>query len=124
MVATLAPTPTREARVGRSASACSTEPVRLTNWRKVTGPTFSLRMSRSQAIFCDGVCLLPSVLAISGGLDRLLSRTDLGLGTVQEPSDVGAVVVDHESCDQRGRGGELDALGGPALEKRDIGAAR
>src|SRR5689334_22748819 len=101
MVVTLAPTPMREARRGRSARACSTDPVRFTNCLNVTGPTFSVRISRSQASSCDGVRSLPAALIMSGRFSRLLVVADLRLGAVDQAADIGPMIVDEQGGKHR-----------------------
>ena len=62
---------------GRASSAASAEPSRLRSWRKVCGPTLSVRMSRSQATRCASVSvrLRPSL-----GLRLLAADLRLGAG--------------------------------------------
>src|SRR5690242_1607884 len=91
---TRAPMPARRASCGSCSIAASAEPARLSSWRKVTGPTLSVRMRRSQATFAAGERTVPGLAAISGG--RLLLGADLGLGALKQSTDIGPVVVDQE----------------------------
>ena len=77
---------------GSISSAASAEPKRLIRSRKVAGPTFRVRIRRSQLSRCR------SLRRGAGGRARRSSlRPDPRFGAGQQPRDVGAVLVRRRS---------------------------
>ena len=82
--------PARFSRPGRASSAASAEPSRLSNWRKVCGPTLSVRIRRSQAMRLRRREHGARRVAIRSG-SAFFSEPILGSVPRDQPRDIGAV---------------------------------